>query len=70
MAAHFHFLFRVAIEVMFARELDAWRVRGEGCCDDFAFKFAAPGASCDLGDELKGAFTRTEIRNVKTEIRI
>ena len=70
LAAHFHFLFRVSIEVMLAGELDAGAVRGESLDDDFAFKLAASGTPGDLGDELEGALARAEIRDVQAEIRI
>ena len=70
LATHFHFLFRVTIEIMFARKLDAWRMRCESLDNDFAFKFAASGASSDLGDKLEGAFSRAEIWDVQTEVGV
>ena len=43
LAAHFHLLLGVAIEVVLAGELDAGAVGGEGLHDDFALKLTAPG---------------------------
>lgn len=64
LAAHFHFLLCISIEIMLSGELDAGAVRGVCLDDDFAFEFAASGASGDLGDELEGALSGPEIRNV------
>lgn len=68
LAAHFHFLLGVAIEVVLAGELNAGAVGSEGLDDDFALEFAAPGAPGDLGDELKGALAGAEVRDVEAEV--
>ena len=38
--------------------------------DDFAFEFAASGASGDLSDELEGTLTGAEIRNMQAEVGV
>ena len=70
LVTHFHFLLRVAIEVMFPRELDARRVRGEGLDDDLALQLSPPCPSGDLGDELESPFPRAEIRDVQAEVGV
>ncbi len=70
LAAHFHFLLRVAIEVVIAGELDAGAVGCECLDDDFAFEFSPPGPPCDLGDELEGALAGAEVRDVQAEVGV
>ena len=69
-AAHFHFLEGVTIEIMAAGELDAGAVWGEGLDDDFALQLAAPGPPSDLGDELEGALAGAEVWDVEAEVGI
>ena len=43
---------------------------GEGLDDDFAFEFAASGATGDLGDELEGALAGAEVGDVEAEVGV
>ena len=36
----------------------------------FAFQLAAPGSSCDLGEELKGPLAGPDIRNMETNVSV
>jgi len=45
-------------------------MRGEGLDDYFALELAASSTAGDLGDELKGALSGTEIRDVQAEVCI
>ena len=69
-AAKFEFLLAKAIKVMASSVLDAGCVRGAGLNEDFAFQFAASGASGDLGEELEGALGGAEVGDVETDVGV
>lgn len=64
------FLFSEAVVVVVACELDGGVLRGMGLDDDLAEAIAAPGASGDLGEELKGAFAGAKVRHMEAEIGV
>src|SRR5215472_8258269 len=68
--AKLHFLLEIACEIVVAGKLNR-RAKGRvSLHEDFAWRFAAPGASGNLGKKLKCPFARTDIGEMQREIRI
>src|ERR1043166_7286556 len=64
------FLLKVAGEVVVPRKLNGRTKCRVSLHEDLARRFAAPSASGDLREKLKGAFACAEIRQVQSEICI
>lgn len=70
LAPELDFLVAESLEIVVARELDAWVVWREGLNKDFALDFAAPSPSGNLGEELEGAFACAEVGHLESDIGI
>lgn len=66
----FDFLFPKSIEIVVSSKLDTRAERGETLDENLAFDIAASRPSCDLGEELEGAFTCSEIGEMQAEVSI
>src|SRR5207237_8664045 len=63
-------LLEVTGEIVVPRKLDRRTKRGVGLYENFSRRFAAAGPARDLSKQLKGPFTRAEIRKVQRQIRV
>src|SRR5215831_1444408 len=64
------FLLEIAGKIVVARELNRGTERRVSLHENFARGFAASGASGDLGEKLKRAFARSEVRQMQGKVGI
>ena len=70
LAPKLDFLVAESLEIVVARELDAWVVWRECLDKDFALDFAAASPSGDLGEELEGAFACAEVGHLESDVGV
>src|SRR5437867_8910739 len=68
--AEFEFLLEIAGEIVMACKLDRWTKRRVSLHEDFSRRFAAPGASGDLRQQLKRSFACAEIGQMQRKIGV
>ena len=68
--AKFELLFRKPIKVVVARKLNGWAERRKCLHEHLAFDVPSSRPTCDLSQELKGAFSRPKVGEMQAQIGV